>query len=122
MSLVIVGIVSGISLLLLNNPEPESNQIAQTGEIPSKIPLKTDLSKKLHQAIIEGGDFLVRMQNPDGSYKYKYEAELDSYSSSNNILRHTGVVYSLLLLYEYSDQQKYLDSAKKRNQFSFTEY
>lgn len=113
MSLVIVGIVTGISLLLLNNTEPESNQIAQTDEIPSKIPLKTDLSKKLHQAIIEGGDFLVRIQNPDGSYKYKYDAELNSYSSSNNILRHTGVVYSLLLLYEYSGQQKYLDSAKK---------
>jgi len=109
---VIVGIVS-TSLLILNNTEPESNQTAQTSEIFTKIPLKTDLGKRFDQAIIEGGDFLVRMQNPDGSYKYKYDAKLDSYSSSNNILRHTGVVYSLLLLYEYSGQQKYLDSAKK---------
>ncbi|HLE34935.1 MAG TPA: hypothetical protein VI698_03500 [Nitrososphaerales archaeon] len=52
------------------------------------------------------------MQNPDGSYKYEYYPETDTYSTENNILRHTGVVYSLLLLYEYTNEPKYLDSAK----------
>jgi len=111
--LVIVGILSGAGFLIFNNSEPELTQIVPTDIKPVKITLKTDLSKILHQSIIEGGEFLVRMQNPDGSYKYSYDAQIGRYSSSNNILRHTGVVYSLLLLYEYSGEQKYLDSAKK---------
>jgi prenyltransferase beta subunit len=82
-----------------------------------RIELKTDLSKALHNSIISGGDFLVRMQNPDGSYKYEYFPETDTYSSDNNILRHAGVVYSLAMLYQYNHEQKYLDSAKKGADF-----
>ncbi len=83
----------------------------------TRIELKTDLSKALHNSVISGGDFLVRMQNLDGSYQYEYYPEIDSYSTDNNILRHTGVVYSLVLLYEYSHETKYLESAKKGADF-----
>jgi len=83
----------------------------------TRIELKTDLSRALHNSVIAGGDFLVRMQNPDGSYQYEYYPEIDRYSTDNNILRHTGVVYSLVLLYEYSHETRYLESAKKGADF-----
>jgi hypothetical protein len=68
--------------------------------------------EKLRASVISGADFLVRMQNTDGSFKYIYYPESDEYSIANNILRHTGVVYSLLLVYEYSGEEKFLWAAE----------
>ncbi|MBD3207814.1 hypothetical protein GF319_15900 [Candidatus Bathyarchaeota archaeon] len=67
---------------------------------------------ELGASVISGADFLVRMQNTDGSFKYIYYPESNEYSTANNILRHTGVVYSLLMVYEYSGEEKYLWAAE----------
>jgi prenyltransferase beta subunit len=102
---------------IFTNSSAQNNNDASIFPASTRIELKTDLSKAMHDSIISGGDFLVRMQNQDGSYQYEYYPEIDSYSMDNNILRHTGVVYSLVLLYEYSHETRYLESAKKGADF-----
>lgn len=55
-----------------------------------------------------GGDWIEYSQKWDGSFYYIYYPEEDTYSTANNILRHAGTVYSVLLLYEYTQELRYL--------------
>ncbi len=68
--------------------------------------------ESLLAAAIEGGNYLVRHQNVDGSFHYIYYPDRDDYSSSYNLLRHAGTCYSLLELYEVTEDATYLEAGK----------
>jgi rhamnogalacturonyl hydrolase YesR len=60
-----------------------------------------------------GGDYLVTQMYEDGSFVYEYNPETDEVPDDYNILRHAGSTYSLLELYEATNDQKYLASGEK---------
>src|SRR5262245_21772243 len=64
-----------------------------------------------------GGDYLVRMQNEDGSFIYAYDAALDRASANEsgayNILRHAGTAFSLFGLYAHTKDARYLAAANR---------
>jgi prenyltransferase beta subunit len=113
--IIIIATLFSASYFILLDQQNDNNGQDSNGLQPSE---------DLKDSIISGADFLVRMQNPNGSYKYKYYPESDSYSTANNILRHTGVVYSLLLVYEFTQDTKYLQSAESGIEFlmNYIEY
>ncbi len=102
-----IGLVLLLAVVGCGRQEGETEQ-----SLDVNVELATDLSRDLTRSILAGGDFLVRMQNEDGSYKYMYYPNENRFDTKNNILRHTGVVYSLLLLYEFSGRPEWLESAK----------
>lgn len=57
-------------------------------------------------------DYLVNVQEDDGSFIYLYDPEEQVSLWGYNILRHAGTVYSLLEVYEYSNDAKYLQAAE----------
>jgi hypothetical protein len=61
-----------------------------------------------------GGDYLVRIQKPDGSFHYYYDAAYDRFDSRRyNIVRHAGSTISLLELYNATHDIRYLESARR---------
>jgi uncharacterized protein YyaL (SSP411 family) len=78
---------------------------------------------RLIAAARAGGDYLVRMQRPDGSFHYSYHARKDRFDSqAYNILRHAGVALSLLELYAATRDIRYLDSARRAIEFLKTRF
>lgn len=75
----------------------------------------------LLQAARLGGDYLVRMQKPDGSFHYIYNPVRGVFSERQyNILRHTGSAICLLDLYDATRDQRYLGSAASAIKFLVT--
>ncbi len=60
-----------------------------------------------------GGRYLVRGMNPEGRFTYLHRPDLDLSSSSYNILRHSGSVYSLLELHEATGDAEFLEAARR---------
>ena len=61
-----------------------------------------------------GGDYLVRMQKPDGSFHYYYDPSQDRFESRRyNIVRHAGTALSLLDLYATTRDRRYLESSRR---------
>ncbi|MCG3199835.1 MAG: hypothetical protein GHCLOJNM_04362 [bacterium] len=60
-----------------------------------------------------GGDYLIRHQEAGGDFGYRYLPQLDSYGKGYNLLRHAGTCYSLLLLYQVTEDVRYLLGAKR---------
>jgi uncharacterized protein YyaL (SSP411 family) len=78
---------------------------------------------RLIAAARAGGDYLVRIQRPDGSFHYSYNAREDRFDSqAYNILRHAGVALSLLELYAATRDIRYLDSARRAIEFLKTRF
>lgn len=69
------------------------------------------------EAAEQGGDYLVRHLNEDGSFVYEYNPVTGEISPLYNILRHAGTTYSLLELYQESGERRYLDAAHKALDF-----
>ncbi|HKV42583.1 MAG TPA: hypothetical protein VJX67_25500, partial [Blastocatellia bacterium] len=73
---------------------------------------------RLLQSARAGGDYLVRMQRPDGSFVYSYRAALDTGSTARyNIVRHAGAAISLFDLYGATHDRRYLNAARKAVDF-----
>lgn len=69
---------------------------------------------RLNQAARAGGDYLLRAQNADGSFHYKYDASTESLGQSDyNIVRHAGAAMALLQLYEAAREARYLEGARR---------
>ena len=70
-----------------------------------------------------GGNYLLRMHKPDGSFHYSYNA-LDNRSSrrSYNILRHAGATLSLFELYGVTRDSRYLEAARRAVEFLKTRF
>jgi uncharacterized protein YyaL (SSP411 family) len=60
-----------------------------------------------------GANYLITATNADGSFDYEYDALNDTYSSSYNILRHSGTIYSMLQIYDVTRNQELLTAAEK---------
>jgi len=70
-----------------------------------------------------GGDYLVRMQKPDGSFHYYYDAAADRFEPRRyNIVRHAGTALSLLDLYAVTRDPRYLASTRRAIAFLKTRF
>ncbi len=71
----------------------------------------------LLEASRRGGDYLKRAVRRDGRFIYSYRAQNDRVSDRYNILRHAGTIYSMLELYEVTQDQELLEAAERALQF-----
>ena len=70
-----------------------------------------------------GGDYLVRMQRPDGSFHYYYDAEQERFEPRRyNIVRHAGAALSLFDLYAATRDSRYLESGRRAVRFLTTRF
>lgn len=70
-----------------------------------------------------GGDYLVRIQKPDGSFHYYYDPSEDRFEARRyNIVRHTGAAVSLLDLLATTRDARYLDAARSAIKFLKTRF
>lgn len=70
-----------------------------------------------------GGDYLVRMQKPDGSFHYYYDPAEDRFESRRyNIVRHAGTALSLLDLYAATRDVRHLESSRRAITFLKTRF
>lgn len=87
-------------------------------------PMPVQLSKKRVEAtMLNSMDWLVNNMHKEGSFLYYYDGIKDSEIDFNhpnmtdplyyNILRHSGGTITLLLGYEHSGKEAYLDAAKR---------
>ena len=76
-------------------------------------PIIDKSSKELLESLTIAGNYLVNATNDDGSFVYEYNASHNWESSSYNILRHAGTIYSMLQLY-ISIKDEQLLSASER--------
>ena len=67
----------------------------------------------LLSACVEGGDFLLRHQKPDGEFGYRYLADKDTYASGYNLLRHAGTCYALMELYQVTRDERYREAVDR---------
>lgn len=59
-----------------------------------------------------GGDFLIKIQQPNGKWYYGYDVGKDRLDKDDyNLLRHAGTTYSMYQLYDVTRDPRYLDSA-----------
>jgi len=78
---------------------------------------------RLIAAARAGGDYLVRMQKPDGSFHYYYDPAEDRFESRRyNIVRHAGTALSLLDLYAATRDGRYLESSRRAITFLKTRF
>lgn len=78
---------------------------------------------QLMTAARAGGDYLVRMQKPDGSFHYYYDAAEDRFETRRyNIVRHAGTAFSLLDLYGATRDVRYRESARLAVKFLRTRF
>ncbi|MEK6220853.1 MAG: hypothetical protein N2D54_01225, partial [Chloroflexota bacterium] len=63
-------------------------------------------------AAVAGGDYLANNVYADGSFAYSYFPKTDVYSRDYNILRHAGTIFSLLQLYEVTEDPALLATAE----------
>ncbi len=70
-----------------------------------------------------GGDYLVHLQKPDGSFYYTYDARADRLITGEyNMVRHAGVSFALYSLYESTADTVYLEAARRAVQFMKTSF
>jgi len=77
--------------------------------------LNGDLSSdQLIKSVIMAGGYLVNATNDEGFFAYEYNAleDLVDYSTYN-LLRHAGTIYSMLELYNYSNDKQLLSMSEK---------
>lgn len=88
------------------------------------LALVSELNReRLLAAARSGGDYLVRVQKPDGSFHYYYDAAQDRFDSRRyNIIRHAGATLSLLDLYKVTREVRYLESARRAMYFLKTRF
>lgn len=67
----------------------------------------------LLKAARSGGDYLRRSVQQDGSYVYAYLPKTQEEKPKYNILRHAGTTYSLLEMYQATDDRAYLEAAER---------
>ena len=67
----------------------------------------------LIDAAKQGGDYLKRSALPDGSFIYIYRPKSDTIPEDYNILRHAGSVYSMLEVYELTNDQQLMEAIRR---------
>jgi rhamnogalacturonyl hydrolase YesR len=78
---------------------------------------------RLMAAALAGGEYILRMQQADGSFVYYYDPAKDEIIKTRyNIIRHAGAAYSLFQLYEATRDPRYLGAARKAMAFLRTRF
>ena len=67
----------------------------------------------LGEAVRMGGDYLARSVDPDGRFVYTYLPKTDEEPDRYNILRHAGTAYSMLELYEVTNEPALIEAAER---------
>jgi AMMECR1 domain-containing protein len=87
------------------------------------IPVQEPDRNRLLASARSGGNYLVRMQQRDGSFHYSYDPLEDRFSSRTyNILRHSGTALSLFDLYRATREVRYLEAARRAVEFLKTRF
>jgi hypothetical protein len=70
-------------------------------------------AEAFRKAALKGGEFVLRQITPEHTFHYVYLPYEDQYPSAAgySIARHAGTVYSLLLLYQHSQQERFRQGA-----------
>ena len=109
----------GIAVLLLANSARCYNNAFPVAPVFDQEPDRAQLIA----AARAGGDYLVRMQKPDGSFHYYYDAAKDHVELRRyNIVRHAGTTLSLLDLYAATRDDRYLESSRRAIAFLKTRF
>lgn len=84
----------------------------------------TEVSRtRLLDAARAGGDYLVRMQQPDGSFHYIFDPlNQRTGKRAYNIVRHAGTAFALLDLYATTREPRYLYAARRAIAFLKTRF
>jgi len=82
--------------------------------IAAVVPTQAINRARLLESARAGGDYLVRVQRPNGSFYYSYNPREDRFSQRQyNILRHAGATLALLQLHKATHDTHYLDAARR---------
>ena len=104
----------------------DMDETPRPAQITTRPPLAPiELSRTgLVAAARAGGDYLVRMQNEDGSFHFLYDAAIDRVMENvdYNILRHAGTAFSLFDLYAATKDPRYLTAANRAVDFLKTRF
>ena len=75
-------------------------------------------SSSIHKSINLGGDYLSRIIEDDGQFKYRINLDTSQrIKPKYNTLRHAGAIYALCMYYEFSHNLKALAAAIKAAEF-----
>ena len=68
----------------------------------------------LQQAMLDGADWLLLMQEQSGRFNYWYDPATERFSglTADNFLRQAGTAYALTQVYEVSGESRFLDAAR----------
>jgi len=92
----------------------DSTRRAALDVVAAVVPMQAVSRARLLESARAGGDYLVRVQRPDGSFYYSYNPREDRFSERQyNILRHAGAALSLFQLYAAARDARYLDAARR---------
>ncbi|MGA1823195.1 MAG: hypothetical protein ACMUIP_00935 [bacterium] len=64
-------------------------------------------------AAIYGGEYLTRNMGADGRFMYTYIPGIDRASDEYNILRHAGTIYSMIELYQVTEDEALLHAVER---------
>jgi len=64
----------------------------------------------LLDAALAAGEYLIRSTRPDGTFVYVYQPATDTEDPTYNMLRHAGTIYSMLELYEVTEDPRLIEA------------
>ncbi len=105
-------IILSVEMLYYNINKPEIDQ-----QLTSVITVED-----IKHSIVRGADWILRVQNSSGRFKYSYNPQTGKYGPKNldNFLRQAGTGYSLMLAYEAVGNKDYLNAAKQNLSYLMT--
>lgn len=77
---------------------------------------------ELLSAASQGGNYLVNAVNSDGKFVYIYRPKTDEVPKQYNILRHAGTIYSMLELYEVTEDKELIESVEVALNYLFQSF
>lgn len=66
-----------------------------------------------HERAVLGATYLAASVGTDGKFVYRYDPKLDEELGGYNILRHAGSIYSMLEVYEVTEDEELLDAIER---------
>ena len=71
------------------------------------------LQSNLLNSVTDAGNYLIHSINENGTFAYQYDPSTDQVANKYNILRHAGTIYSMLELYEITQDPELLEAAER---------
>ncbi|MHA1674283.1 MAG: hypothetical protein ACTSYI_11730, partial [Promethearchaeota archaeon] len=106
--LVSIGLILGIGIPNVIQYLDLYEILEEDWEYPENV---SDLN--VENAAEWASDWLIRSVRSDGSFKYMYYLDKDTYSSAYSYLRHWGTVYSMIYYYNMNPQPEMLTAIRE---------